>query len=45
MNSPSRFEGEGADPFARLPQLEAMNALRSSRAAIEQQFQREYDIA
>ena len=35
-------EGEGADPFARSPRLEAMNALRSTRATIERQFEREY---
>ena len=36
-------EGEGADPFARSPRLEAMNALRSSRATIERQFARRYE--
>ena len=35
-------EGEGADPFARSPRLEAMNTLRSTRVAIERQFEREY---
>jgi len=31
-------EGEGADPFTRSPRLEAMNALRAHRTAIERQF-------
>ena len=36
-------EGEGADPFARSPRLEAMNTLRSTRATIERQFARQYE--
>ncbi len=36
-------EGEGSDPFARSPRLEAMNALRSNRAIIERQFVRQYE--
>jgi len=36
-------EGEGADPFARSPRLEAMSALRGSRATIERQFARGYE--
>jgi len=36
-------EGEGSDPFARSPRPEAMNALRSNRAAIERQFVRQYE--
>ena len=36
-------EGEGADPFARSPRLEAMNALRSTRATIERNFARQYE--
>lgn len=36
-------EGEGADPFARSPRLEAMNTLRSTRATIERQFARKYE--
>jgi len=36
-------EGEGADPFARSPRLEAMNALRAHRAAIERQFSVHYE--
>ena len=36
-------EGEGADPFARSPRLEAMNTLRSTRATIERQFTRQYE--
>ena len=39
----SQKEGEGADPFARSPRLEAMTALRSNRAAIERQFAQHYD--
>jgi hypothetical protein len=36
-------EGEGADPFARSPRLEAMTTLRSTRATIERQFARQYE--
>ena len=36
-------EGEGSDPFARSPRLEAMNALRSNRAAIERRFAAHYE--
>lgn len=36
-------EGEGADPFARSPRLEAMNALRAHRATIERQFASHYE--
>ena len=36
-------EGEGADPFTRSPRLEAMNALRSNRAAIERGFAAHYE--
>ncbi|WP_051282550.1 DUF1631 family protein [Silanimonas lenta] len=36
-------EGEGADPFARSPRLEAMNSLRATRATIERQFARQYE--
>lgn len=36
-------EGEGADPFARSPRLEAMNALRAHRSAIERQFTAHYE--
>ena len=36
-------EGEGADPFARSPRLEAMNTLRSTRATIERHFAQQYE--
>jgi len=36
-------EGEGADPFAHSPRLEAMTTLRSTRATIERQFARQYE--